>query len=303
MLSIVVNFFNNSREARNTLYSMTRKYQLGAKDMPYEVIVIDHGSTKPLAAEEIESYGAEFKYRFVPTTAVCPAQAINDACRDAAGDVLMVIIDGAHILSPGIFQRYAEAFTLFSSPFVIVPAMHLGPKIQNVSVREGYNQSAEDKLLDQSAWRENGYRLYTISRDFADQGWGWFGFPYESNCFALRKADYLALGGFDPRFELPGGGLVNLDFYNRAISTPQLHYVIVLGECTFHQFHGGVATNTPAAQHPWARLAEDYARIRGRPFQQVLRKAYFLGALPQEALSISRTSMEHGERLWGQLKA
>lgn len=302
MLSIVVNFFNNRREARNALYSMTRKYQMGSKDLPYEVIVVDHGSTEPLDAEDVQSYGAEFKYRYVPTTAVSPAQAINDACRDAAGDILMVIIDGAHILSPGIFLRYAEAFRLFSSPFVIVPAMHLGPKIQNASVLEGYNQVVEDGLLEQSGWRENGYRLYTISRDFADSGRGWFGFPYESNCFAMRKADYLSVGGYDPRFELPGGGLVNLDFYNRAVSTPDLHLVSVLGESTFHQFHGGVATNATAAQHPWRKFAEDYTRIRGTPFRQVLRKAYFMGTVPQEALSITRSSMEQGAMLWAELK-
>jgi hypothetical protein len=302
MLSIVVNFFNNPREARNTLYSMTRAYQIGASDFPYEVIVIDHGSTQPLDPDEVQSYGKEFKYRYVATTAVCPARAINDACRDALGEVLMVIIDGAHILSPGIFLRYAEAFRLFSSPFVIVPAMHLGPKVQNASVLEGYNQSVEDGLLGQSGWRDNGYRLYSISRDFSDKGFGWFGCPYESNCFALPKAEFLSLGGYDTQFELPGGGLVNLDFYNRAISTPQLHYVIVLGECTFHQFHGGVSTSAASGQHPWRRFAEEYARIRGRPFQQMLRKAYFMGTVPQEALSISRASMEQGEKLWAQVK-
>src|ERR1700730_302126 len=82
MLSIVVNFFNNPREARNSLYSMTRAYQMGASDFPYEVIVIDHGSPHPLDADEVQNYGREFKYRSVPTTAVCPARAINDACRD-----------------------------------------------------------------------------------------------------------------------------------------------------------------------------------------------------------------------------
>ena len=37
MLSVVVNFFNNRREAQNTLHSLTRGYQSRVEDIPYEV--------------------------------------------------------------------------------------------------------------------------------------------------------------------------------------------------------------------------------------------------------------------------
>ena len=42
--------------------------------------------------------------------------------------------------------------------------------------------------------------------------------------------------------------------------------VMLLGEATFHQFHGGVATNVPRAEHPWARMAAEYEAIRGKPY-------------------------------------
>jgi Glycosyl transferase family 2 len=301
-MSVIVNFFNNSREMRNSLFSMTREYQSAPDVFEFEVIAIDHGSTKPLSESEVKAFGNEFKYRYVKTTAVSPAQAINDACRAAAGDLIVVVIDGAHILSPGIFRRFYEAFRMFRSPFIAVPAMHLGPKAQYVSVLEGYNQTAEDRLLESVKWRENGYALYSIARQFSDSSGGWFGNMFESNCFALKKSDYLSLGGYDVRFKLPGGGLVNLDFYNRAIATPTLDYVIILGECTFHQFHGGVATNAPRDQQPWDKFAADYVSIRGEAYQQVLRKPYFLGTMPQEALDAMAASMNHGATFWSQLK-
>ena len=47
MLSVVVNFYNNRREARNTLYSLTRGYQRESQDASYEVIVVDNGSVSP----------------------------------------------------------------------------------------------------------------------------------------------------------------------------------------------------------------------------------------------------------------
>src|SRR5262249_15489248 len=95
-LSVVVHFFNNRREARNTLISFTRSYQRGAQDMPYEVIALDNGSTQPLSEAEVRAFGPEFRYRFVPTKSVSPVDALNEGCRDATGEQLLVMVDGAH---------------------------------------------------------------------------------------------------------------------------------------------------------------------------------------------------------------
>lgn len=298
MLSIVVNFFNNRREAENTLYSLTRGYQKDLGNAPYEVVAIDNGSTQPLSEQRVRSFGAEFRYRFVATDSVSPAAAINSACQDAAGEQLLVIIDGAHILSPGILRRALDAFALFASPFIATVPFHLGPTIQNKSVSQGYSQSVEDQLLSQSGWRLDGYRLYNIAGAYSDASGGWFGCLFESGCFGMTKASYLALGGFDERFRSRGGGLVNLDFFVRALSAASLEYAMLLGEATFHQFHGGVASNAPAERHPWAEFHQEYMQIRGRQFQRVFRRPYHLGVLGNEALRIARMSAEYAEALW-----
>src|ERR1700722_670590 len=126
MLSVVVNFFNNRREAMNTLYSLTRTYQRDAGDIEFEVIAIDHGSTQPLDADVVRAFGPEFRYRYVETDAVSPVAAINAACTDALGNNLIVIVDGAHILSPGIYALANRALTQFASPFVASVSFHLG---------------------------------------------------------------------------------------------------------------------------------------------------------------------------------
>jgi len=194
-LSIIVNFYNNVREAPNTLYSLSRDYQREATDIPYEVIALDHASTRPLSEEAVRAFGPEFQYRFVETQSVSPAAAINAACRDAAGDRLVVMIDGAHIVTPNVLQLVTDAFRQYPSPFIATAMFHLGPKRQNLSVLEGYDQHAEDRLLAQCAWKNNGYRLYGVSGAFADDSGGWYGQLFESGCFALRKADFLSLGG------------------------------------------------------------------------------------------------------------
>ncbi len=303
MLSVVVNFYNNRREAMNTLYSLTRAYQRGSENLDYEAIAVDNGSSQPLSEDQVRAFGPEFHYRYVQTTAVSPAPALNAVCREARGDRLLIVIDGAHILSPGVLALADAAFAQFPAPFLATAPIHLGPKQQNQSMLEGYNQQAEDELLGRSGWKQNGYRLYSIARAFADAGMGWFGCPFESGCFGLRKTDYFSLGGFDERFVKRGGGLVNLDIFQRAVARQDLQYVMLLGEASFHQFHGGVASNAPKTEHPWKEFHDEYARIHGKPFARIPRRPFFFGNLPDEALIAARISATHGLELWQKVQA
>jgi glycosyltransferase involved in cell wall biosynthesis len=298
MLSVVVNFFNNRREARNTLYSLSAAYQRGARDLPYEVIAVDNGSSTPLQEAEVRAFGPQFRYRYVANASVSPAAAINAACRDAAGDRLLVMIDGAHILSPRVIELASAAFDAFSSPFVATVPFHLGPKHQYDSVLEGYNQQVEDGILAASGWREDGYRLYSVTAAFSDASEGWFGMLFESGCFGMRKADFLALGGYDERFQSPGGGLVNLDLFRQALLREDLQYVVLLGEGSFHQFHGGITTNVPRERQRWAEFEQEYARIRNERYAPVPREPHLLGTVPAEALRIAQYSASKGFALW-----
>ncbi len=298
MLSVVVNFYNNRREAANTLYSMTRGYQNRISTLDFEVIAIDNGSNAPLSDSDVRAFGPEFSYRYVQTQSRSPAAAINAACRDARGDTLLVVIDGAHILSPGMFELASRAFNQFAAPFLATASFHLGPKQQNVSVAEGYDQKTEDRLLARCGWKHDGYRLYTIAGSFADPGMGWFGCAFESGCIGLRKRDYLDLGGFDEQFTSRGGGLVALDLYQRAVARTDLEYVMLLGEATFHQVHGGVATNAPKAEHPWQEFDAEYERLRGRKFARVPRRPFLFGHIPNQALPAAQQSAAHGLEQW-----
>ena len=59
-VSIVAVFFNMQREAERTLYTLSRAYQQLDEECRYEVIAVDHGSTAPLSAEMVRSFGPEF---------------------------------------------------------------------------------------------------------------------------------------------------------------------------------------------------------------------------------------------------
>lgn len=276
-LSVIVNFFNMRREAARTLYTLSAAYQRGVAIDDFEVIAIDNGSAVPLEAAEVEAHGTNFRLLRVDGATSSPCAAINRAVALATGANVMVCIDGARMLSPGVLGYALSALELRPHPFVYTLGMHLGHRPQNELLDEGYCQRVEDELLATVDWRGDGYRLFPISSVGYSSRDGFFSRLSESNCFALRRDDYLAMGGMDERFSSAGGGLVNLDFFNRANELERMRPVMLLGEATFHQFHGGVATNVRRADHPWERMAAEYAEIRGKPFASTWRAPEYFG--------------------------
>ena len=279
-ISVVVVFFDMPREAPRTLFSLSPGYQKNAEQISYEVIAIDNGSKKKIPPDSGQQLGEKLRYLYLDSRFPSPAAALNQGVREARGNIVLVLIDGARMLSPGIIGLTAAAFRAFPKPFVYTLGMHLGPALQNKSMLSGYNQEAEDRLLAKSNWMADGYNLFGISSLAGSASKGVFGGIRESNCIALHKDNYLDMGGMDERFVSSGGGLVNLDFFNRLHERDAMTPVMLLGEATFHQIHGGVATNVPMEQHPWNRFAAEYAEIHGRPYVPVWRPPVYFGSVP-----------------------
>jgi glycosyltransferase involved in cell wall biosynthesis len=287
-LSFVVVFFNMAREAPRTLFTLSPAYQRGVSADDYEVIAVDAGSDESLAEELVRGFGGNF--RLVRTAAsASPVAAVNHAASLARGGAIALCIDGARMLSPGILRHMLAAFRAWDDPLVATLAWHLGPKVQNESLLEGYNQAAEDALLDSVDWQRDGYELFRIATLASSSTDGWFLPIAESNCLAVRKESWNRLGGLHQGFTTPGGGLVNLDFYRNAVEALD-SLVVLLGEGTFHQFHGGVATNVPLEKHPFAFFSEEYARLRGKEFRRPEKPPLFLGGMPPQALDFLRIS-------------
>lgn len=282
-LSVIVNFYNMPREAERTLYSLSTAYQQNIKACDYEVLAIDNGSTQALQAESVRSFGENFHYHYLQTNSVSPCKALNQATKLARGELVICCIDGARILSPNILSLSLQAAKLHEHPFIYTMSMHLGIKPQNISMSEGYNQQVEDQLLNTTDWRANGYQLFTISSTALSSGNGFFSKFAESNCFCMKKSDYLQLGGFDEAFTSKGGGLVNLDFFNRIHEDEHFYPILLLGEATFHQFHGGVATNVVMKNHPWDEMAAEYQGIRLKKFNTIYKQPTYFGSLDHHA--------------------
>jgi hypothetical protein len=145
----------------------------------------------------------------------------------------------------------------------------------------GYDQAAEDQLLAASGWEHDGYRLFSISTLAASSARGWFAPMGESNALFMAKSMWAELGGFDERFALPGGGLSNHDLYRRACELDGAQLVVLLGEGTFHQIHGGAATSGRVG---WDEMHDEYVKLRGRAYQPPANDRLYVGSVPDEAL-------------------
>lgn len=266
-LSLVVISYNMNRELPRTLFSLSAGYQRDMEAKDYEVLVVDNGSVAPPEAEQFQHLDLHLRILQNPQPKVSPAEAINLGLKEARGQWIGVFIDGARMASPGLLSSALQGLQLEDRAIVGSRGRYLGWGLQALTQQFGYDKDAEDKLLAKCRWQEDGYCLFSISVFDESSKATWFDPVAESNSLFMSRDLWEELGGFEPRFSLAGGGLVNLDIWLRALSLPNIQPMLLLGEATFHQVHGGTATNHEDPIGHWPRLCEEYEAIRGKPYQ------------------------------------
>jgi cephalosporin hydroxylase len=282
-LSVVVVFYNMRREAERTLTSLSRAYQRGIDDVSYEVVVVENGSAgdQRLGAGFVRGFGPEFRYIDMGADATpSPTPALNRGIREARGNALALMIDGAHVLTPGVLRHGLTGLASYGNAIVATQQWYVGPGQQPETVAAGYTTDDEDALFDRVEWPTDGYRLFEIGQFIGERDW--LDGILESNCLFVPRSQLEQVGGFDDAFTVPGGGYANLELYERLGSSPDVTIVTILGEGSFHQVHGGTTTNNAARddrRSETVSYADEYRERRGRQLRGPVKTIHYVGAM------------------------
>lgn len=287
-ISLIVCACKLHREISRTLMSLSASYQRHISPDDYEILVMDNGSNPPLHESLIEGLEGNFRLIRIDPAPPSPAHALNVGMAEARGRIIGVMIDGARIVTPGLLHFARHGANLYENTIVATLGWYLGRDFQRRAMIAGYNKARENVLLDSIHWPEDGYRLFEIGALDESCVDGWFYPLQESNAFFMHRHMWDIIGQFDERFNDIGGGFLNLDMFRRAVEVPGAKIVILLGEGTFHQLHGGNATNVTdeQLQEKVSRWQNQYSEIRGQPFKVAIpqHKPTYLGDLPRPAL-------------------
>ena len=286
-LSVIVAVHDMGREARRSLLSLTRRYQQGLDGTRYEVIVVENGSApgERLGSEAVESLGRPFRYLDMGDDATpSPVAAMNRGLEESRGRAVALMVDGAHVLTPGVLRHGLAGLDAYAPAIVATQAWYVGPGQQGDVMRAGYDEAVEDALFKQIGWPADGYRLFEIGHFAGDRDW--LDGLWESNCLFAPRGLLEQVGGFDEAFAMAGGGYCNLDLYERLASAPGVRVVTILGEGSFHQLHGGTTTNQADPLERRARIrsyVDHYQPVRGRPFRGPEKPIHYVGGFATEA--------------------
>ena len=297
-LSVVVVFYNMRREAERTLRSLSRAYQEGIGDRSYEVVVVENGSSpdERLGDDFVRAFGPEFRYIDMGETAQpSPVPALNRGIAESRGEHLALMIDGAHVLTPGVLHFGLTALETYAPAIVATQQWYVGPGQQGDAMQQGYDQDYEDRLFERINWPHAGYRLFEISHFVGDRDW--LDGVWESNCMFVPRSLLEQVGGFDEAFSVAGGGYANLELYERLGNSPDVTVCSILGEASFHQVHGGTTTNQIDAAERRGRVfgyAEHYAQLRGRAFRGPGKPLHFVGRMPSDEAKRTKARRQIG---------
>ena len=292
-LTFVIATYNIPRHLERTLRCCGAKYQSAPSDQ-IEIIVVDNGSTPPVPQSIMQSH-PDISEIIRVDGKPSPVFGLNEGLRRARFNNVALMIDGAHILSPGVFQRTKEVVGQFSRPVINVPQYMLGETSQTFSTSE-FAFEHEEHELDRLGWPADGYSLFNFATRVTELADRPELFDFESNCLISTKAVFDECGAFDERFSEPGAGMANVEMFWRLIHEPLNTYVRLPGEGSFHQDHGGTTTSLTREQR--ADLLADFhahnKEVTGVESMYTVRSPFQYGPVFHAATRIPTISMGYG---------
>src|SRR5690606_7794293 len=152
-----------------------------------------------LGPKYVRSFGKEFRYLDMGDDAQpSPVPALNRGIAMGRGEFYALMIDGAHVLTPGVLHYGMTGLRTYAPAVVATQQWDVGPGPQPEMVAEGYGQGPEDALFESIEWPSDGYRLFDIGHFIGERDW--FDGMWETNCLFVPRTLLEQVGCFDERY-------------------------------------------------------------------------------------------------------
>lgn len=242
-LSVIVIGYKMAAQLLNTVYTLSTRYQRDIGESDYEVIVVENSSSDNIDADAVEALGTNIRYFRREESSHTPVYAVNFAFQQCRGQLIGLMIDGARMLSPRALATALECWEQDARALITVPGYHLGEQEQYHHRDAEQAKAEERRLLESINWRDEGYQLFEISTFSGANRRGYLQPIMECNCVFAAATKFASIGYADERFQLRGGGSINLHMYRGLGTKADCNLYVLPGEGSFHQFHGGVTTS------------------------------------------------------------
>ncbi|RLA42555.1 MAG: glycosyltransferase family 2 protein [Gammaproteobacteria bacterium] len=310
LLSVIVIGYKMPKQLAQTLYTLSTAYQQGVTEQEYEVVVVENTSSEDFDESILPGLGGNFRFFRRDERSHTPVPAINFAFEQCRGQAIGLMIDGARMVTPRVIQYVLMSQRISPDSFTVVPGYHLGEQGQHFNVSNGYDEEVEQQLLDSTNWKDNGYELFSIADISGANPNGYLQPIMECNCMFASASSFERIGFADERFTFRGGGAINLHMFRSLGMLPASKLIVLPGEGSFHQFHGGVTTSEyDGLERERASHRAQLQELWGGEFHSLRREPVLFGAitpLAQDylAFSVDRSKKRYkrfkarGDRLW-----
>ena len=284
LLSVIVIVRDLGPSWSRMLQSLAPDYQQDIDSESYEVCIVDSTPSRRLCMSDISDIGAGVSCRLVSAASLSLAEAINVGVQHARGDQLCLLTDSTCLLTPGVLSASMTVFRMFGHPVGMVRDFVLKPG--RIYLQRVGGRTSSEQLLESIDWPRDGYRLYEIGGPLVAEKRqpSWFDRVIENRGLFLRKSTFERVGGCGGQFQLPGLGMMPLDFVHRAALLEDTDVVQLIGEGLFCQPDGEITSNTkPLAEdrkRESGHLRQQYRQLRGVEFSMPSEPPYFFGTMP-----------------------
>ncbi|MFB3077113.1 MAG: glycosyltransferase [Lysobacterales bacterium] len=303
-LSIIVCAYRMPEQLERTLLTLAADYQRGVSADDYELIVVENNSSAELGSEMVRQLPANFRYFLRQEQGESPVPAINFAFEQCRGSAIGLILDGARMASPGVVRTALDALALSEDALVVVPGYHLGEQEQHLHETDAEALAHERALMATVDWRHDGYELFNIASLSGANRRGYLQPIMECNCLFAAAVNFRKIGYADPSFTLPGGGSINLHIYRSLGMLPGTRVIVLPGEGSFHQFHGGVTTSSYADRQ--VEIERHRVQLHGLwpgGFHSLRRSPTLFGEVPEQAFRFLEESLQRSRNRLQRLAA